>query len=373
MPLEFEDTEVTGLGLRCDGRCAYCCLCPPGILDQETASIEKACGKMDTDLGEDGIGDSEMAITSQGDWGACVFLKDRRCRIYESRPHFCRQYPLQVYSGWRLQLSAIRSCRGVVNNGANNKQKNATEPVPLLDILKNEVRILGEDYFRKTLKDTKQSFEELEEQQGIYDPPVAVHDRANRIAQLIGDARAISTVLGMRVGRKDDAKEMLLDRYWPDIGNTFNREDVIELPVYCDHNGSWKVYRILEQDDISEYTLKASGTLIYHGSLPLARTDLRELSDGAKKVMKDYLSMAFNRDIFYGMVAREALIEERPMRDLVAEIAGRVVTDLWWRAGLLSGSKGKKGHQQLGSLDAKEAIIFMDADLLDSYALGAII
>ena len=56
MTLEFEDSEVRGLGLECGCNCAYCCLCPPGILDEETASIERACRDLDRDLGEDRIG-----------------------------------------------------------------------------------------------------------------------------------------------------------------------------------------------------------------------------------------------------------------------------------------------------------------------------
>jgi Fe-S-cluster containining protein len=371
MALEFEDSEVNGLGLECDCNCAYCCLCPPGILEEETASIEKACRDLQKDLGEDRIGDSEVAISSQGEWGACVFLKDKRCKIYESRPHFCRQYPLQVYSGWRLQLSAIRSCRGVVEIGGGLGQGQG--PVPLRDILRKEVDVLGESYFKETLEETRQSFEELEEEGAIYDPPATVHERAINIARLVGDARAMSKALGMKVGRRDDAEGKLLDRFWPDIRSTFDSEEIIELPVYCEPGGSWRVFRALENDDISEYTLEASGSLIYHKSLPLEGIGLPELHEGARKVLEDYLSLAFKRDIFYGMVAREGLIEERPMRELALEQAGRIVTDIWWRAGLIGAFKGGKDRPSLGSFDAKEAVIFMDADLLDSYALGAII
>ena len=102
----------------------------------------------------------------------------------------------------------------------------------------------------------------------------------------------------MKVGRRDDAETMLLERYRPDILATFNSEDVIELPVYCEPGGSWKVFRAMDEDDISEYTLEASGSLIYHRSLPIGNMGLPELSEGARNVLKDYLSLAFKRDIF---------------------------------------------------------------------------
>jgi hypothetical protein len=89
--------------------------------------------------------------------------------------------------------------------------------------------------------------------------------------------------------------------------------------------------------------------------------------------LRSYLMLAFRRDIFYGMVAREALVEDVGMVDVARTVAARTAVDLWWRAGLLKSFADTEGKPQIGKNDAREAVVFMDADLLDSFALGAII
>jgi Fe-S-cluster containining protein len=372
MALEFEDSEIKGLALRCDGRCAYCCLCPPGLLEVETEAIVNACHEKAGYIGQDRLGDSARAISTQGDWGACVFLENKACMIYESRPHFCRQYPLQVYSGWRLQASAIRSCRGLVRT-------NRAGPVALKSILKKEVDTLGEDYYNEVLEDTSTSFRDLEGQGKVFDTYRTVRARALAAANTVGDAGALLDILGIKGVKAKYAGARLLDEVWPDIEGTFHTEDVMNLPVYPAMDHSWRVFRYdPEEGSFGEYLLKASGTLVFDRSVSRDRLGLFPLPKRTKMVLHEYLYMAFMRDIFYGMVAREALIEERRMGEVASEMGVKIATDLWWRAGLLSvffrgRKKGKDKGLALGTQAARDAVIFMDADLLDSYALGAII
>ena len=372
MALEFEDSEIKGLALSCDGRCAYCCLCPPGLLEEETEAIVKACHEKAGCIGQDRLGDCVRAITTHGDWGACVFLEDGACTIYESRPHFCRQYPLQVYAGWRLQASAIRSCRGLVRTSR-------VGPVALRAILKNEVDALGEEYYNDILEDTSTSFRDLEKQGKVFDTYRTVRARALAAAKAVGDAGALLDILGVEGVMARDSGARLLDEVWPDIEGTFHTEDVMNLPVYPAMDRSWKVFRCdPEESSFSEYLLRASGTLVFERSVPRDRLGLPPLTKNARTVLHEYLYVAFMRDIFYGMVAREALIEERRMGEIAAEMGVKIATDLWWRAGLLSvfaqvKKKGKSKGRALGPQVARNAVVFMDADLLDSYALGAII
>lgn len=385
MRLEFEATEVRDLGLMCPPGCAYCCLCPPGLLEDEVDGIVKACHGAAERLGKDLVGDCKQAICVQGGWGACAFLDDRRCTIYESRPHFCRQYPLLVYSGWRLQLTAIRSCRGLVPLGPRAAGNMGGEPpLRLLDILRHEVDLLGEGYFRSTLRETRASFEDLGSRKGIHATPEVVWRAAGRTASAVGRAIRMAKALDMRPGGgggEAGARRSLLERSWDNISETFSSEEMIELPVFPMSDRSWMVFRMVGEDEVSGYRLKERGDLSYFGSLPVSEIGLRDMTDGARKVLRDYLSIAFGRDIFYGIVAREALLEERPMDGMAVEVSSRVAVDLWWRAGLLAAVGGKLGQNggakgRPGKIDvkaARDAIVFMDADMLDSHALGAII
>jgi Fe-S-cluster containining protein len=383
MPFKAEASELSGLGLDCPKGCAFCCLCPPGLLDGEVDRIVGACEDCKAAFGKDRMGDSEQAVQVQGDRGACSFLEDHRCKVYASRPHFCHQYPVMVYSGWRVQLSAIRSCRGVVPMGITKgpKAKTVTNKArPLIDIFKGELEQLGEQYFTETLEETRSSFEEIMDHEDIYATPAEVQRVALRSAGAIGDAKALCKV--QKLDRSDEgrARDSIVEVFWQDIEAAFTCPDIIDLPVYSRPDRGWEVFRLVGSGEISAYRLMENGQLTYELTKPVVELKLRPLDPGAKKVLKQYLQMAFRRDVFFGMVAREALVSEMPMRELASDISAGIATDLWWRAGLLSAfgalAHPKRGPSPKGPLDertAKEAVIFMDADLLDSYALGAII
>lgn len=374
MALRPEASELSGLALDCPGACAYCCLCPPGLLDGEVDGIVSACEDCASALGKDRIGDSEHAVQVQGGRGACAFLADRRCKVYEARPHFCRQYPVMVYAGWRLQLSAIRSCRGLVKAGASKKAR------PLMDLFRGEVEAKGEDYYAETLEDTKSCFEDIKDSKELYAPPAEVRKAAMRAANAMGDARALCKVVGNDIHDEGKARIAALEMFWDDIESAFTCPEVIDLPVYNRPDRNWEVFRVVGGGEMSAYQLMEDGNLVYNLSKPAADLKLRPLDSEAKGYLKQYLQLAFDRDVFYGRVARDAIIAEQPMKELAAEIGASITTDLWWRACMLT-TFGAMAHPEkaialtgpLGIKSAKEAVIFMDADLLDALALGAII
>jgi len=373
MRLRPEASDLKGLALDCPPGCAYCCLCPPGLLDGEACALVGACEGANGYLGEDRIGDSDKAVKVRGDRGACSFLEKARCTVYQARPHFCRQYPVMVYSGWRLQVSAIRSCRGLV------QAKGGPKAWPLMDIFKDEVSALGEEYYRETLVDTKQSFERIKEDRAIYAPLAEVQAAAMRAANAVGDARAIGRPLGIDKVDESRARTGILDLFWEDVESAFTCQDMIDLPVYNGPDRSWTIFKAAGSGEISAYRLFENGKLVYEASVPITELALRPLEPEAMKVLRDYLTLAFHRDIFYGMVAREAMVEAAPMKEMATDLGARIATDLWWRAGMLTtfgsvkAARKDKVPRNLGSEEAREAVIFMDADLLDAFALGAII
>jgi hypothetical protein len=53
--------------------------------------------------------EGEWRLANQQDHGACVFLKDKKCQIYENRPIGCRIYPL-VFNEARRQAVIDSLC-----------------------------------------------------------------------------------------------------------------------------------------------------------------------------------------------------------------------------------------------------------------------
>ncbi len=45
----------------------------------------------------------------------CIFLRDKRCEIYELRPHLCRTYPFYLLDG-KLEASVCRGLGGHINS-----------------------------------------------------------------------------------------------------------------------------------------------------------------------------------------------------------------------------------------------------------------
>ncbi|MDQ1372175.1 MAG: hypothetical protein QG582_1090, partial [Candidatus Thermoplasmatota archaeon] len=107
-------SELDGLKYACLDGCALCCLCQPELLPEEEsrfrADPELSRGIADRHISPDVDG---AALRLQGEHGACHFLRGKRCSIYGLRPHYCRAFPLSVFAGWRIQVNANLSCRGM--------------------------------------------------------------------------------------------------------------------------------------------------------------------------------------------------------------------------------------------------------------------
>jgi hypothetical protein len=239
---------------------------------------------------------------------------------------------------------------------------------------------LGEQYFAETLEETRSSFEDIMDHKDIYATPDEVQRAALRSAGAIGNAKALCKIQGLDRPDEGRARESIVEVFWQEIESAFTCPDIVDLPVYNRPDRGWEVFRLVGSGEMSAYRLMENGQLTYELTKPVVELKLRPLDAGAKTVLKQYLQLAFKRDVFFGMVAREALVAEQPMSELASEIGAGIATDLWWMAGLLSAfgamAHPKRGPSPKGPLDtmtAKEAVIFMDADLLDSYALGAII
>ncbi len=89
--LEIDFSELAGRTYRCIDSCALCCLCQPELLPDEEAKFNAdqglAQGVSKKHISPDVRG---SAIKLRGAHGSCYFLKDKRCTIYQDRPHFCR-------------------------------------------------------------------------------------------------------------------------------------------------------------------------------------------------------------------------------------------------------------------------------------------
>jgi Fe-S-cluster containining protein len=99
---------LTGFGFRCRPDCGLCCYAEPRVLAAERTRLVQIAPATDF-LGTG----SDRFIASQGEGGACGLLSDNRCGAHRARPHPCREFPLTVHVGDRLQATVVLSCPGV--------------------------------------------------------------------------------------------------------------------------------------------------------------------------------------------------------------------------------------------------------------------
>lgn len=106
LPLDLD--LVRGFRFACRPDCGLCCFAEPRVAPEELVRITTA--RPDVQLRGHGR-DRFLAARPRG--GACQFLAADRCELHALRPRPCREYPLTVHAGRRLQVSVVLSCPGV--------------------------------------------------------------------------------------------------------------------------------------------------------------------------------------------------------------------------------------------------------------------
>jgi Fe-S-cluster containining protein len=92
----------------CRPECGLCCYAEPRVLASERARLLQI--RPETEFVRRG---EFQFLASHPDGGACKLLTDRRCSAHTARPHPCREFPLTIHVGDRLQATVVLSCPGV--------------------------------------------------------------------------------------------------------------------------------------------------------------------------------------------------------------------------------------------------------------------
>ncbi len=106
---------LAGLRFACRPDCGLCCYATPRVARADKPGLLRILSESEFF----GRGPDEF-LRSRGDGGACVLLRDLRCRGHDVRPYPCREFPISVHVGERLQATAVLSCPGVRLGGADD-------------------------------------------------------------------------------------------------------------------------------------------------------------------------------------------------------------------------------------------------------------
>ncbi|MGD9963370.1 MAG: YkgJ family cysteine cluster protein [Thermoplasmata archaeon] len=371
-------SELGGLTYTCVDGCALCCLCQPELLPEEERAFRGdpalASGIADKHISPDVEG---AAIKLQGEHGACHFLRGKRCSIYDRRPHYCRAFPLSVFAGWRVQVNANLSCRGM---GLPGEDLEATGRTLLARI--------GEGRLREELAESGKVFREFTD--NTRDAKVAQSVPSLRVAAdaLMGDLTdelGLSRILTYAesgntrqnsspqdIARRARGSEPEADIH--ELGMSLGTElfdlpDLSYLPVYVDEGLTWRIFK-LRADGITGYVLHEDGRTEERSKTAPGDVPLLPMADSGRKALEGYLRIVNGRDCFVGHAAHLLDLEDYSYNFAQAYLGalGHTAVDLWWRSSFLA---GLRGATSLDGDDLKEGIVFFDMDMLDQPTIGA--
>lgn len=379
-PLETDFSEVMGRSYRCIDDCALCCLCQPELLPAEEKRF-RADPRLKDAVVESHISPEVRgaAINLRGQHGACHFLSGRRCTIYSDRPHFCRAFPINVFVGWRIQINANLSCRGIGLDGESLEglAKSVLRDYERLELERElqEARAV----FREFVENTRQA-KVAQSISSLRDAGAAL---VEDMADLMGLGRALSYAEHgrtrqntgardiVRLVRQSEAASDIEDLAVMDGTELFDLEDLSLLPVYVDRKLNWNVYR-LQGDTIVGYRLSEEGAVQETSRTDPSSVHLMPMTASGKRTFQEYLRTVNGRDCFLGHAAYLCDMEGYGY-NLAQAYLGALANnalDLWWRASFLA---RLAGAEKLDTQDVMEGIVFFDMDLLDLPTIGAFI
>ena len=379
-PLETDLSELRGRTYRCIDDCALCCLCQPELLSEEEENFAKdprlSAGTTREHISPEVTG---MAIRLQGEHGACHFLSNRKCGIYDLRPHFCRSFPLNVFVGWRVQVNVNMSCRGVGLPGED------------LESLGQElVRGYGEGRLTAEVSSAKEVFSQFVRncrEASVAQSFSSVREAARLLSDELVDGIGLSRVMTyaehartrqnsgavdiVRRVRATEAEADISERAMIDGIELFDLPDLSLLPVYVDQELRWRIFRLVDKDIVG-YDLEEDGNVTEFFRTSPAEVDLLPINAGGREAVGDYLTLANARDCFLGHAAYLCDSEgyEYNFGQVYLGAMANNAVDLWWRASLLA---HMSGAEELGPAQIREGVVFFDMDLLDLPTIGAFI
>lgn len=378
--LEIDLSELHGRTYSCIDNCALCCLCQPELLPDEEARFRAdptlARGIVGRHISPEVKG---AAIRLRGDHGACYFLDNRRCSIYAERPHFCRLFPLNVYAGWRIQLNANLSCRGVGQGGSDlealgRRALTCYGNERLESELLTSKRVYAE--FVRNTRDsgTAQSFSSVRSAAEMLSDELVDETGLSRILTYAEHGRTrqnASPIDLVKQVRKTEADADVHERAVIDGTELFDLPDLSLLPVYIDESLIWRVFRLVDKEIVG-YLLSEDGSVVPTSRTNPSDVELLPMDAQGRMAMKDYLGTVNGRDCFIGHAAYLEDMEGYESNFAQAYLGAMATNaiDLWWRTSFLA---SLAGSERLGEKEIREGIVFFDMDALDLPTIGAFI
>jgi len=342
--LAIDVSLLSGFGFTCRPDCGLCCFASPRLdpLDEQRLRAVAPDVRVERE-------DGERCIASRPEGGACQFLHELRCRVHSARPAPCREYPVSVHIGTRLQATLVLACPGLPleplrSDGIGRR----SHPPSGLDTELQSVRsrlTTTVERRRREAERRRRKLVRLLDQQGRWVDEEEVRHR-------------------LRGRRLIPTREEYRPDGLPDVGDGLER-----LPMYFDQRAGPVVLAEAHAGwEALELSPLGGGT-----SLGLAAPPDQPptLEGDAASMLEGYLRYWLERDCFLAAVhldmqsADEGNVEETALEELHA-----IASDVIARAAVRVQLRGRSGAR-LQSSDIELGIRATDQDWLDRPTWGS--
>ena len=336
---------LAGFHYACRPDCGLCCFAEPRVTPRERTqllSIAPTLGFVERGR--------EECIAARPEGGACGLLRNLRCGGHPARPSPCREFPISVHLGERLQATVVLSCPGVDLRGLDGPEPAVGDPAPI-----------GFD-------------EELSRVRARIGPDVPARLKAStarrrRIARhLESDGRWVpeSEVRSEWDGRAVEVPESAFPVESPP--EAADGLDLLPL-TFAGTAGPWAIAGALGGWEVLE--LRETGGIARSlGVVPAPERPPLMSADGAR-LLDRYLHYWLARDVLFGVVHLSMLDDPRgTVSEWVAAELARIGATVLARADVLAAVRGGRPGR-LSADDIAVGLRATDQDLLDRATWGS--
>ncbi len=333
---------LRGVRFRCRPECGLCCFAEPRADPPERARLLQIAPEA-TFVGRG----PDRFLAARPDGGACQFLSELRCRVHSARPHPCREFPVTVHLGHRVQATLVLSCPGVeLGPLLGGPGAAGAGPQGLESELASVRERLGPEVDRRVAITSRRGRR---------------IERWLRVSDRWWDDDEVRALLTARVPLPDDRDFPAEDPPGLDAG-------IELLPIFFDGRpgpvalardlGGWRVLEVAP-----------AGGYATLGVVP-PPTRAPRLEAGAEALLGGYLRYVLCRDAFLAAVHLDALEEDEGSVLDWAEAALRALgADVLARAAVRAKLRGA-GERALTAADVEDGIRATDLDSLDRPTWG---